>query len=333
VQVKGAGSASLVRFWWRKVQTPIGSFTATDEITTNTPGSEARLQFSAACQTQGATPSTMALSIFEFDGGAIETVQPLEVEQFGYLGTLGLNVIDSGTTDPDSDWYVQFDNGATVARDAEAVHLDLTGTSQAMASLRLKPTFWSWHGKSLAAFRVSVNCVSEVGFYLGLSSKDNDPFNGYPEFFVGFTKDATGLSSQEVRAYARNGSADPDSAFLFNMSSNQYYDLVVEYDADGGNPPPTVRFWWRTAGYATPFTGPVELDDDDALPPNRRCDKVKLHYTVAGRSDPQQSNQNAKRVSFKLLEFRADTGDLRAPDLAYFPPIPCSAPTCPLPPQ
>jgi hypothetical protein len=119
IRVLPNGSNTKVRFWWRKWDA--ANFDDSGDITTNTPGSEAALRLSVAVQT-GGLGATLTMSVFEYEAGAAQAIPALGIEQFGHLGTLGLNVVDCnpdcGNEDADSDWYVRFDNGASIVRTA-----------------------------------------------------------------------------------------------------------------------------------------------------------------------------------------------------------------------
>lgn len=119
IRVLPNGSNTRVRFWWRASDAE--NFDDSGDVTTNTPGSETALRLSVAVQT-GGLGATLTMSVFEYEAGAEASIPPLGIEQFGHLGTLGLNVVDCnpdcGNEDADSDWYVRFDNGASIVRTA-----------------------------------------------------------------------------------------------------------------------------------------------------------------------------------------------------------------------
>jgi hypothetical protein len=119
IRVLPNGSNTKVRFWWRASDAE--NFDDSGDVTTNTPGSETPLRLTVAVQRHIAGNAFLSMSVFEYEAGAEASIPPLGIEQFGHLGTLGLNVVDlqaQGPEDPDSDWYVQLDNGASIVRTA-----------------------------------------------------------------------------------------------------------------------------------------------------------------------------------------------------------------------
>lgn len=151
---------------------------------------------------------------------------------------------------------------------------------------------WAW-------FRIRINDVDEVGFWLGLYSRDANPTSGDPDDIAAFHKHE---SDTAVDLRTRNGSGSHTEADKFTMSNETSYDLVIKLDPTTASNSAT--FWWRESGAASWSSQTVTT--------NVPADTATLHFSLCAFNADLNPPDGLTLVA-EVFEAEAETSETNVP--------------------
>ena len=169
------------------------------------------------------------------------------------------------------DWHINGTgaepNDAKVGLAAEGLVFTLDGDSASKPSIQFKRNVLVGDGVTWAWFRIRIDDVDNVGFYLGLYSEESNPKVNEPAYAAYFRK---GETDTQVDLRTRDDDDGNTVADQFTVSDNVPFDLVIKIDPSAANP---VTFYWRNSP-----TGDWDEEGVSTSVPDSTT--VGLHYSM-----------------------------------------------------
>lgn len=203
-----------------------------------------------------------------------------------------------------ANWHVDGTTGSG-EQDARArmeqggLTLGLKWDAPSTPAIQFRRQFIVGDGEIWAWFRIRINDVDEVGFWLGLYSRDDNPEAQEPDRFVAFHKP---WDETAVDLRTRDASGFHTEADKFTMSNNTSYDLVIKLDPTTASNSAT--FWWRESGAATWSSQTVTSNVPE--------DTATLHFSLCAFTKNQNPPDNLALVA-EVFEAEAETSETNVP--------------------
>jgi hypothetical protein len=211
------------------------------------------------------------------------------------------------TTFVHANWHIDGTTGsdpehARARMENGGLTLGLDADEPSTPAIQFRRQFIVGDGVIWAWFRIRINDVDEVGFWLGLYSRDADPEAQEPDRIVALHKP---WDETAVDLRTRDATGFHTENNVFTMSDQTSYDLVVKLDPTTASNSAT--FWWRESGATTWSSQTVTSNVPE--------DTATLHFSLCAFTENENPPDNRALVAevFEAEAPKSDTGTSSPP--------------------
>lgn len=203
-----------------------------------------------------------------------------------------------------ANWHVDGTTGSQPPRararmENGGLTLGLDADEPTTPAIQFRRQFIVGDGEIWAWFRIRINDVDEVGFWLGLYSRDDNPEAQEPDRFVAFHKP---WDETAVDLRTRDASGLHSENNVFTISDQTSYELVIKLDPTTTSNSAT--FWWRESGSAT--------WNSQTITSNVPEDTATLHFSLCAFTKNPDPPDNRALVA-EVFEAEAETSETNVP--------------------